>query len=542
VVERLHGREWIAVTTSLRRERRNPSGYNRRIAVAAIVSVLLHTPLFLMPGAWRAGTLNDTTSAALHVRLVSPAPAQPVEREQRHHEPLPAEPIDVPEPIEPAPEVIEEVAVADTTTPVEEPGTPESAVPADPAVAEAGANQVPDELTQIEPEPPDTPAIPAEPVVATVAPAQEKVLTRRLVREARALLESRVPERRVTFEDEDRRFDAVLARQPASDGMGLERVVVEITTRHGGERVQTRLQMKRLAFSHFTQLVDHWDPWVQLHDDEIAGRFHSNSEIVLTYDRKIAPRLLGRVTTARRIRITGEEGWRSPRKIFAGGLETRTARIRLPAISLPVAHEYATRNADVQVVRSDTLIVFHANGDYDRIDVASRAEARGHLPRGRLTYIVGVRDSELRVRGVVNGNVTVYSPRRILVQGALTYAHAPDTGDETDDYLGLVSDGNVEIDRANVTGPGDLHVHAAIYARDRFVVRNVRARPAGTLVIYGSLTAGSLSETEPRYATRIEFDPRFERVRPPGFPETDRYEVESWDGRWRLAEAPSARE
>ena len=41
-----------------------------------------------------------------------------------------------------------------------------------------------------------------------------------------------------------------------------------------------------------------------------------------------------------------------------------------------------------------------------------------------------------------------------------------------------------------------------------------------------------------RYATRIEFDPRFERVRPPGFPQTDRYEIETWDGRWRLAEAP----
>ena len=31
---------------------------------------------------------------------------------------------------------------------------------------------------------------------------------------------------------------------------------------------------------------------------------------------------------------------------------------------------------------------------------------------------------------------------------------------------------------------------------------------------------------------------RFERVRPPGFPQTDRYEIETWDGRWRLAEAP----
>jgi hypothetical protein len=57
-------------------------------------------------------------------------------------------------------------------------------------------------------------------------------------------------------------------------------------------------------------------------------------------------------------------------------------------------------------------------------------------------------------------------------------------------------------------------------------------------LIYGSLTAGTVSRTEPRFATRIEFDPRFEHARPPGFPQTDRYEIETWDGRWRLAEAP----
>ena len=57
--------------------------------------------------------------------------------------------------------------------------------------------------------------------------------------------------------------------------------------------------------------------------------------------------------------------------------------------------------------------------------------------------------------------------------------------------------------------------------------------------IYGSLTAGSISATEPRYATRTEFDPRFERTRPPGFPETERYEVEGWDGQWRVAEGPT---
>ncbi|MBV8341910.1 MAG: hypothetical protein JO173_05965, partial [Gammaproteobacteria bacterium] len=62
----------------------------------------------------------------------------------------------------------------------------------------------------------------------------------------------------------------------------------------------------------------------------------------------------------------------------------------------------------------------------------------------------------------------------------------------------------------------------------------------GTLRIHGSLTAGSLSPTEERYATRYTFDARFEQVRPPGFPTTDTFAVDAWDMQWREAAAPAA--
>ena len=368
-----------------------------------------------------------------------------------------------------------------------------------------------------------------EAVIATVAPAQEAVLTRRVSREASALLESGGVQRSVTFEEGDRRFTAVLTRQPAANAMDIERLSIEIATANGGERRQTRLQMKRLAFSHFTQLVDRWDPEVQLHDDEIAGRFHSNTDLHLTYDRKTAPRLLGAVSVARGIRIGDQKGWRPRGDIFLGGLETYTARIGLPRISIPAARD-AQR---VHVIDNDALLVFSADGTYQCVELASRRETRRRLAPNLPTYIIGTRKAALHVRGVVAGRVTIYSPRRIVVQGDLTYADDPRRV-ESDHYLGLVSEGSVEVDGAAVTGPGDLEIDAAIYARRRFVVRDIRARAGATLRVFGSLTAGSLSATEPRYATHSQFDPRFEHVRPPGFPETDRYEIESWDRQWRL--------
>lgn len=64
-------------------------------------------------------------------------------------------------------------------------------------------------------------------------------------------------------------------------------------------------------------------------------------------------------------------------------------------------------------------------------------------------------------------------------------------------------------------------------------MRDYRSRPSGTLRIYGSVTAGSVSATEPRFATKIEFDDRLATLRAPGFPLSDRYELDSWNGEWR---------
>jgi len=93
---------------------------------------------------------------------------------------------------------------------------------------------------------------------------------------------------------------------------------------------------------------------------------------------------------------------------------------------------------------------------------------------------------------------------------------------------------SVEIAAPEVTGAGDLHVHAAIYAKRRFAVRSYSRADDATLFVYGSITAGSLTATEPRFRTQLNFDPRLEAARPPSFPVTDRYEITDWDGQWSV--------
>jgi hypothetical protein len=150
------------------------------------------------------------------------------------------------------------------------------------------------------------------------------------------------------------------------------------------------------------------------------------------------------------------------------------------------------------------------------------------------SYLIAARKVKLHVKGTVNGKVLVYSPERIVIDGNLVYAQDPEEVADADDYLGLVSDKYIDIAPADVTGPGDLVINAAIYAKRRFAVRDYRVRNDALLYIYGSLSVGSLSATEPRYYTKIRFDQRLEELRPPGFPVTDRFEVESWDTSWSV--------
>lgn len=339
----------------------------------------------------------------------------------------------------------------------------------------------------------------------------------------------------VAWKDNGQQYTAHFTSLPGGDETRPDRVVVRVTTEQDGDRLTTTLRMKRLAFSNYAQFVNRWDDSVQIHDDEFGGRFHSNSEINLSYDRDIAPRFHDKVTTsARTISITESRGHRTRDEIFLGGLETGVPSIRLPRYDSPLPESMVVHRERVHEFPEDTRITFHADGSYTWAPLESvRFEQHGTIRRDT-SYLIATNKAELHVEGTVAGKVLVYSPARIVIVDDLVYATDPEGPDSCNDYLGLVSGRTVEIAGPTMTGPGDLHIQGAIYARHLFRVRNYHRRDNGTLDIYGSLTAGSLTATEPRYATRIRFDPRLESRRPPGFPVTDRYELEFWDAAWTL--------
>jgi hypothetical protein len=306
-----------------------------------------------------------------------------------------------------------------------------------------------------------------------------------------------------------------------------------------GKRMKTRLSLKRLSFSHFTQLVNHWDPNIQLHDDVIDGRFHSNTEIGIAFSGGIEPRFFGKVTTsAQSMTLDPTAMRRRNRDVFQGGMETRTEKVALPR-EMPDVLNGGTE-ADRRIFEEDTRVIFNSDGSYAWRPANGDGPLERAEPSQRPRYIIGAKGAKLYVSGTVMGIFTVYSPTDIEIEGNLVYSKDPRETLISRDFLALISGRDIRIAGPNVTGKGDLNVHAALYAHRRFLVESVDRTKSGRLNILGSLTAGTISETEPRYATKLDYDKRFEFLRPASFPMTRRYEVESWDQDWEEVEKTDA--
>lgn len=390
-----------------------------------------------------------------------------------------------------------------------------------------------------QPAPADIPAeTPAAIIAETVQPAatvlasaeEQASLPNKLARLVGELTGQ--PETQVEWQENGKQYSAKLVWERAKDGTALEHVIAQISAADHGKVMSTRIMLKRLAFSQFTQVVDRWDPMVQLHDDVIVGRFHSNSQFNVMHDSRVGPKFLGKVTTAARTFEMYASGRRRQSEIFPGGVETRASRIDLPEALQPFAWAPHDEDARIHQLADDTRIRLFPDGSYMWRTNGTPGAGYLNAPSEHPVYFIGGSGATLYVQGTVAGNILIYSPTKIVIEDDLIYAHDPRQVPDSRDYLGLVSDKYVEVASPGVTGPGDLQVHAAIFAGRRFVVRDIDHPRSATLRIYGSLSAGSLSASEPRYATEIEYDARFERQRPPGFPFTSRYEAAQWDGQW----------
>ncbi|MBU2099049.1 MAG: hypothetical protein KKD00_09825 [Gammaproteobacteria bacterium] len=310
---------------------------------------------------------------------------------------------------------------------------------------------------------------------------------------------------------------------PLNDLNTLQQFDVTVTRYIDGQAYQMNARLRERALSYYAKFINRWDDNVMLSNDRVDGRFHANSVVNFETSADARPQFNGEVTIAgrqsvsRRLQQSG---------MFADGLRTGTGRIRLPEQALPGF--WRDTGATVITLDSDAQLQFEGENGVLWTDADSHTQTRLSVPPAGLV-ITGTGRTRIELSGTVAGNVLVHSARQLIITNDLVYANTSAT---SADSLALISEGSIEIAPASVTGAGDLEIHGALYARQRFSVRRFRDRHQGTLYIYGTLVAGSVSATEPRFDTHIQYDNRFEQMRPPAFPSTGLVDLLHWDQQW----------
>ncbi len=383
----------------------------------------------------------------------------------------------------------------------------------------------------------DQPRDSLKPATLSMSEKEQKELLKHLKRLTENFDVNTPGDVQVTWRHKNAMYTFTLRHKPSDSQEDFDELLVDITKEEQGLSLSTQLRMQRLAFSHFAKFVDYWDPNVAVHDDEFDGRFHSNTPFMISHSHGKTPRFRGKVT-APDYRFSRASSFAFMRKdsIFLGGLETGTKAIRMPKKIDILRAESNRPDSTFCLFEQETWITFHRDGTFSFHHRDGRNREKRRIPEGRLLTLYGTQKAPLRLRGVVCGKIMVYSQNKIIIEGDLIYKRHPELHRDADDYLGLVSEKDIEIAPPKITGPGDLRIHAAIYARRMFRVRHFYKKNDGAcLYVYGSLTAGMISATEPRYGTRIRFDRRLQQRRPAYFPLTDRFEVKEWKKEWHLS-------
>lgn len=307
---------------------------------------------------------------------------------------------------------------------------------------------------------------------------------------------------------------------------------VTLTQQQDDQLFSTRALLRERAFSWYAKFINRWDADVILANDRVVGRFHSNTPVNFSTDRRQQPVFSGPVSVA------GYQGISRPLRdsgMFQQGLETGVGRVSMPGAVAPAVFALAEQALEVHQFTENTRLEFLADGGFGWFQSGARSGIIRPAP-GNAMLVVADESVVLELSGIVNGVVSVFAPRRLSIIGNLTYAEELAVENDQQHFLTLISNGIIEVASPAQTGPGDLEVHAALFARQRFSVIRFSSRPQGELIIRGALVAGSVSATEPRYSTRIEYDARFESMRPPAFPTTGRFDIADWDQQWHITD------
>ncbi|TYP95658.1 protein of unknown function (DUF4900) [Fodinibius salinus] len=137
---------------------------------------------------------------------------------------------------------------------------------------------------------------------------------------------------------------------------------------------------------------------------------------------------------------------------------------------------------------------------------------------------------KIHTKGTIKGQATLHSEEQVEIMGDLKYAHEPKKNPNSSDVLGIVSEGDVQVDynAHKDSGSKDVEINATIMALgESFEVEHHQyGNNRGTIELYGGIqqkkrgpvgTFGG-GKIQSGYSKDYSYDSRMQNMHPPSYP------------------------
>lgn len=326
---------------------------------------------------------------------------------------------------------------------------------------------------------------------------------------------------------------------PDSIGVGSwdeYKVLLYSSINYDGVELTTEVLLQRDAFSKYSYFTDYEPSNIYFFSgDELSGPVHTNG----TMNIAGTPSFYGMVTSPNAWR--GMSG-RTNNPDFLGGSNFNSSN-RTPPNSYQLTQLRNAAGSGGLTYNSPIYTLFNSNG------TVTIYENPGSYYQTHTTVSLnsfnGVISSSQKIytKGVVNGQVTLHSERDIEIMGDITYQNNPTSDANSTDILGIVSEGDVTVDRYahQDNGSRDLTIQASIMALDRsFSVEDYNyGGSRGQLNLLGGIVqqrrgaVGTFSgnSVASGFSKSYEYDERLLSMFPPSFPREQWFSVVYWRDR-----------
>lgn len=323
---------------------------------------------------------------------------------------------------------------------------------------------------------------------------------------------------------------ATVADASTDSTLAANEVRITATGNFGGENLTAIVLMRKSAFSEFAYFTN-VEPWIYfITGDTLKGPIHTNGQFHIAGD----PAFYGLVSS-----VAGSWlGYGDPQ--FKAGTNFGCSAITLPT-DLSIIEGVAGSGG--ALFDSDVAIEFLSDGTFDwevyhLVSGNPVVDSTGNMVIADMNGVIAtVNDHDIRVKGTLDGQVTILSDGDIWIDDNVLYAQDPTTNPAADDMLGLISKDNVIV-TDNAANANDCIIHASVMALNTsFKVENYsQGTTRGTLIVLGGIVqnkrgaVGTMryGEIYTGYRKLYSYDQRYMTKAPPFYPVFSKNTIVSW--------------